>query len=206
MITPASAHHSTSTSATAHVRGLTTDELVRAARRRDPLAWGELVSRYQSMVHSVVRPFRLRDADRADTVQNTWLRALERIDTLRDPERLGGWLAAIARRESLATLRRSGRELPGVIDPTELPAREPGPESAVLAGETRRAVAGVVAALSPRRRAFVHALFYQPEPSYSEISRALVMPTGSIGPTRQRVLCTLRSGLLERGIATPSMV
>ncbi len=191
---------------TTRLATMDTDELVEAARARDPLAWGELVLRYQSMVHSVVRPFRLVDADRADTVQNTWLRALERIHTLRDPERLGGWLAAIARRESLATLRRAGRETPVAVDAMELPAREPGPEPALLARETRRAVAGAVAALPARRRAFVHALFYQPEPSYSEISRTLVMPPGSIGPTRQRVLCTLRSGLAERGFHTPSLV
>jgi RNA polymerase sigma factor (sigma-70 family) len=190
----------------ADVQQWTTDELVRAARGRDRVAWAELVSRYQSMVHSVVRPFLLGDADRADTVQNTWLRALERIDALRDPERLGGWLAAIARHEALATLRRAGREVPVAIDTLELAARDPGPEPALLAGETRRAVARAVAALPPQRRAFVHALFYQPEPSYAEISRTLVMPTGSIGPTRQRVLGMLRTGLAERGFATPSMV
>ena len=180
-------------------RDQTTDELVRAARARDPRAWAELVTRYQSMVHGVVRPFRLADADRADTVQNTWLRALERIDTLRDPDRLGGWLTSIARRESLATLRRASREVPVCTERLDGPARDPGPEPALLAGEIRRAVDRAVAALPPQRRAFVHALFYQPEPSYSEIARALVMPVGSIGPTRQRVLCTLRSGLAERG-------
>jgi hypothetical protein len=31
------------------------------------------------------------------------------------------------------------------------------------------------------------------------------MPTGSIGPTRQRVLCTLRAGLAERGYDVPSV-
>lgn len=184
----------------------TIDELVRAARGRDPLAWAELVSRYQRMVHGVVRPFLSRDADRADTVQNTWLRAFERIETLRDPDRMGGWLASIARRESLATLRRSGREVPVAIDTMELPSREPGPEPALLASESRRAVARAVAALPPQRRAFVQALFYDPEPSYADIARTLVMPTGSIGPTRQRVLCTLRSGLQERGYSTPAMV
>jgi RNA polymerase sigma factor (sigma-70 family) len=191
---------------TTPVRDLSTEELVRAVRDHDALAWGELVARYQSMVHCVVRPYRLPDADRADTVQNTWMRALERIDTLRDPERLGGWLSAIAQRESLATLRRSGREVPVAVEAMELPAREPGPEPVLLARETRRAVACAVAALPPQRRAFVHALFYQPEPCYSEISRLLVMPTGSIGPTRQRVLSTLRSRLTERGFASPSLV
>jgi RNA polymerase sigma factor (sigma-70 family) len=200
------AQPATSAPSQAQLRSLTTDDLVRAARGGDPHAWGELVSRYQSMVRSVVRPFRLLDADHADTVQNTWVRAIERIHTLRDPERLGGWLTAIARREALATLRRSGREVPVAIDSMELPAREPGPESTLLTREARHAVAGVVAALPPRRRAFVYALFYQPEPSYSEISQTLVMPTGSIGPTRQRVLCTLRTGLADRGFGASMAV
>ena len=69
---------------------LTTTELVEAACRRDSGAWEELVSRYGALVRGVVASYRLQDADAADAVQMTWLRAFERLDSVREPDRLGG--------------------------------------------------------------------------------------------------------------------
>ena len=78
----------------------TVTELVRAAADGDGRAWGEIVVRYGDLVRATVAGFRLQQADAADAVQNTWLRALERIGTVREPERLGGWLTTVARRHT----------------------------------------------------------------------------------------------------------
>ena len=56
--------------------------LVNAACARDPQAWQEIVRRYRGMVGKVARSYRLSDADTADVLQNTWLRALERREHL----------------------------------------------------------------------------------------------------------------------------
>src|SRR4051794_41809130 len=71
---------------------LSVTELVVLARAGDQRAWREIMTRYGGLVRAVVGSFRLQEADAADTVQNIWLRAVERLDTLREPERLGGWL------------------------------------------------------------------------------------------------------------------
>jgi RNA polymerase sigma factor (sigma-70 family) len=176
-----------------------TSVLVAAARGGDRRAWAELVSRYQGLVRAVAGRFHLQEADVADAVQATWLRALERLDTVQDPERLGGWLTTVAHRECLALISRAGREAPAELEECELGAAEPGPEEAVLAEETRRAVTCVVAALPARRRELIRALFSTAEPSYVEIARSTGVPVGSIGPTRQRALDTLRSELLRAG-------
>ena len=68
-------------------------DLVDAACARDPQAWQEIVRRYRGMVGKVARSYRLSDPDTADVMQNTWLRALERLDTMREPDRLSGWSA-----------------------------------------------------------------------------------------------------------------
>ena len=183
----------TSTTLTA----LTTTELVDGARRRVPGAWDELVSRYGGLVRRVVGTYRLQQADAADVVQNTWLRALERLDTLRDAERLGGWLATTADRECLALLRRSHREVPDERVAGERPAVVPGPEAVVVGKEARLAVGAAVAGLTGRRQALVQALFFDPELPYVEVSQVVGIPVGSIGPTRGRVLRNLR-GTLER--------
>ena len=124
------------------VRGLppSVTLLVRAAHDRERGAWEELVARYQGLVHAVVGSFRLQEADVADAVQNTWLRALERLDTVRDPQCLGGWLATVARRECLALLARARRESPMELVDLAEAGLESGPEAAVVAADTREAV------------------------------------------------------------------
>jgi RNA polymerase sigma factor (sigma-70 family) len=176
-----------------------TADLVAAACRRDPGAWEELMARYGALVRGVVASYRLQDADASDAVQMTWLRAFERMESLRDPDRLGGWLATIAGRECLALMRRSRRETPDDAVAGECVAVGPGPEALVLVEEARGAVRAAVATLTGRRRQLVHALFYLPERDYASLAQDLGMPVGSIGPTRGRLLRSLRSTLEPAG-------
>ena len=80
------------------------------------------MARYGGMVRGVVASFRLQEADAADAVQMTWLRAFERLDSVRNPDRLGGWLATIANRECLALLRRARWETPDETVADDFPA------------------------------------------------------------------------------------
>jgi RNA polymerase sigma factor (sigma-70 family) len=176
-----------------------TAQLVKDACDRQPGAWRELAARYEGLVRAVVGSYRLQEADFADAVQNTWLRALERLHTVRDPESLGGWLTTVARRECLALLARSRRESPTGVEEDQLVVQDPGPEAMVLAEEARRAVAHAVTELPVKPRELVSVLFATPEPNYAEVSRRMGLPIGSIGPTRQRALRTLRYGLTRAG-------
>ena len=176
----------------------TVTELVRAAADGDGRAWGEIVVRYGDLVRATVAGFRLQQADTADAVQNTWLRAVERIGTVRDPERLGGWLTTTAARECLAVLRRSKRELPVDAFIDQVAWTGPTPETRVLREERDRAVDAAVAQLPTRRRQLVDAIFRGADADYAQVSEATGMPVGSIGPTRGRALVELR-GQMKRG-------
>lgn len=178
--------------------------LLRAAGGGNPLAWEELISRYGSLVRATVASFRLREADAEDAVQNTWLRLVERMGTIRDPECLGAWLATTAGRECLALIRRGHRVTPDDVAAEQVVAVDAGPETAVVAGEAHRAVKAAVGELTGRRWLLIHALFYQPDCSYAEVSRATGMPQGSIGPTRGRLLRELRCVLERRGFGPQS--
>ena len=48
---------------------------------------------------TVIRGFRLSEADTADVFQATWFRLVEQLGSIRDGDGLGGWLATTARRE-----------------------------------------------------------------------------------------------------------
>lgn len=180
--------------------------LLRAADEKQPLAWEELMNRYGRLVRSTVASFRLQPADAEDAMQNTWLRALERMDTLRDPERLGGWLATTASRECLGLIRRRQREIPGELADNRLVATEQAPDVEVVTREVHRAVNTAVGELPERRQELIWQLFYQSASSYAEVSHATGMPQGSIGPTRLRVLRELRGTLEQRGFGPQSAV
>jgi RNA polymerase sigma factor (sigma-70 family) len=169
-------------------------ELVRAAAEGDQVAWNGLVDRYDGLVWSVVRSYRLSTADASDVAQTTWLRLVEHLGRLQEPERVGSWLATTARRECLRTLRQSARQVPT----EELPdaGTDVRLDAALLTAERDRALWQAFAGLSERCRALLRILVADPPPSYEEIGAALDMPIGSIGPTRRRCLERLR-GLAE---------
>jgi DNA-directed RNA polymerase specialized sigma24 family protein len=86
-------------------------EWLKGASGGDSRAWDALVQRYANLVWAVARSHRLSSADAADVSQTTWLRLVEHLDRINQPERLGAWLATTARRESLAAIRRGGRHV-----------------------------------------------------------------------------------------------
>jgi RNA polymerase sigma factor (sigma-70 family) len=178
--------------------------LVRAARDGDGESWNALVERYSGLIWAVARSHRLGDADAADVFQTTWLRLVEHLDDIRNPEGLGSWLATTARHECLRVLRvgqrhvlTDGFELPDEAAPSALDAR-------LLADERDAALWRAFATISGRCRSLLRMLVADPPPSYDEVSAALDMPIGSIGPTRGRCLEQLRERLAATGIAAPS--
>src|SRR4051794_18221509 len=67
--------------------------LVALVRSADPVAWRTLTDRYTNLLWHIARGMRLSQDDAADAVQTTWLRLVERVETVRQPESIGSWLA-----------------------------------------------------------------------------------------------------------------
>src|ERR1700746_1123983 len=63
--------------------------LVEAAAKGDQDAWNSLVERFASTVWAIARGHRLNSADAADVFQTTWLRLLEPLDRIEQPQRGG---------------------------------------------------------------------------------------------------------------------
>jgi RNA polymerase sigma factor (sigma-70 family) len=177
--------------------------LVRAAATGHEPAWNRLVDAYAGQVWAIARAHRLGDHDAADVGQATWLRLLEHLDELHDPERVGAWLATTARRECLRVLRAGNRQLPCGDDLPEPVDPGPGVEDALLTCERDAALWTAFGRLRPGDRALLRLLAADPQPSYEETSAALDMPVGSIGPTRARALERLRAELSREGFERP---
>ena len=181
-------------------------DLVRRAAQGDEQAWRGIVDEYGVLVWSVARGFRLNEAQTADAVQTTWLRLVEHLADIRDPERLPGWLRTTTRRACLAVARDHCREQ--VTDDLEQapavswdgPTDDAGPETSAVRHEQQVLVRRAVAALPVHQQALLGLLVASPAPSYAQISARLGMPVGSIGPTRARILARLRTTLETSGV------
>jgi RNA polymerase sigma factor (sigma-70 family) len=178
--------------------------LVAAASRDDQRAWQELVSRFNGMIAAVGRRHGLSPADVSELQQTTWLRLVENLQRIRQPERIGGWLATTARRESLLLLRRAARYTAGADQMlANMPSLDvPDPDAGPLAEEREAAVRAAWTKLKPRCREMLSLLTKDDAMPYKDLARLLNIPVGSIGPTRGRCLEHLRRLVEEEGLTT----
>ena len=173
--------------------------LVRAAAAGDSKAWNGLVSRYVALLWSIAFRHGLNENDAADVVQNTWLRLFEHIDDVREPARVGSWLATTAQREALRIVAQHKRMVPSDDEATFDGAdRLQAPvDEQLLARELADQAVAALEALPPTWRALVVALTQDPPLTYEEIVADLGVPIGSIGPTRGRSVRKLRELVSE---------
>jgi RNA polymerase sigma factor (sigma-70 family) len=180
--------------------------IVSAAAHGDQQSWDLIVARYSGLLWGVTRAHRLGTADAADVVQTTWLRLVEHLPQIRNPEGIGSWLATTARRECLGLLRSGARcqpseEIELLVDAG---AEHAELDSALLTAERDAELWAAFNRLPTRDQALLRLLAVDSPPSYQEISAALGMPIGSIGPTRARSLERLRRELLRATRRAPA--
>ena len=81
-------------------------ELVLRAQRGDSRALSQLVSQYRRAGYRVAMGILHSPEDAEEAIQEAWIKVVQRIGTLRTPERFGSWLYRIAANEALALRRR----------------------------------------------------------------------------------------------------
>jgi RNA polymerase sigma factor (sigma-70 family) len=173
-------------------------QLAAEAASGNTASWEELVRRFGPRLHRIAGSHGLDEASAADVVQTTWLRAFERLHMLREPAAVGGWLATIARRESVTMVRGRSRErLVDTYDSLDGPDDDGRtPEDEITALDQNEQVRAALHRLPLRDRQLLTMLMASRAPSYTAASAALNMPVGSIGPTRARSLAALRRELV----------
>lgn len=176
-------------------------DLLRAAARSEPEAWQQLVQRFNGRIISIARSYGLDHTDVADVTQIVWIRLFDHLDRVREPERVGAWLATTTRNECLHTLKRRRRVTPtsdlDLLDDVDAP----DPLEDIRTSERHSMMSGMIEALPAKHRDLMRMLLLDPAPSYKVISSTLGIPTGSIGPIRQRSLSLLRGKCVAAGIS-----
>jgi RNA polymerase sigma factor (sigma-70 family) len=174
-------------------------ELVATAAAGDASAWDELVREFSGLVRSIARCHRLSDADAADAAQATWLLLFQHLDRIKEQARVGAWLATTARRECLRVLRGTHRYVALEDESDYVETDDAAADTALLAEERDRALRRCFSRLRATDQQLLTLLMSDEQLAYSEISAALAIPVGSIGPTRSRALDRLRVELASDG-------
>jgi RNA polymerase sigma factor (sigma-70 family) len=170
-----------------------------ASAAGDERAWDELLDRFGSTIWAITRAHRLGDADAADVTQATWTALLTHLDQVKDPDRVGAWLATTARRECLRLLGQSRSIVPHGDELPEVEAQQPQLADGLEIDERDAALWRSFGRLRDSDQALLRLLITDPAASYDEISAALDIPVGSIGPTRARALERLQRELRRDG-------
>jgi RNA polymerase sigma-70 factor (ECF subfamily) len=94
-------------------------------------------------------------ADAQDLTQEVFIKALQRQDQLKDPEKAAHWLSRIASNAAIDHMRRHGRvtfcELDGVAEPLSSPPSD-SPEQLLLRSERAALLDGGLDTLTTRER------------------------------------------------------
>lgn len=167
------------------------------ARAGEIDALNDVVSELNPLLWHVARAEGLTVDDAVDVVQTAWLELLRRLHEIRSPQALTAWLITTVRRGAWRSRRRQRREDGSGTDVLEaLPDPVPTADDQLELEERRRTLWRHFQTLPDRCRALLRVVAMVDRPDYDEVSVALGMPRGSIGPTRGRCLAKLRAMLL----------
>lgn len=175
-------------------------ELIARCLAEDGDAWATMVRRYQRLIASITRKFKLSDEDAADVYQAVNLSLFQQIHSLRDHEKLSSWIITVTVRECWK-LRERQRRTDSLDDPdVPEPSREAQMDETIHLLERQHLLRRAVVALPENCRTLIELLFFQTSSnSYEELSRRLGRPIASIGPTRGRCLEKLKKNLESVG-------
>ncbi len=177
---------------------LADNELVERTRAGDVRSYEELVRRYERLVGRVIYPYAGSDAAVEDLVQETFLRAYDRLATFNPDYRFKTWLLAIANNLGIDTLRRR-RDIVEFNTDLHAPSTR-GPEVAAAEAERARSVQDAVLTL-PETYSVPLVLRYAEDLTYSEIAETLDITIPALKSRLFRARNMLAEKLKEKGEA-----
>ena len=172
------------------------DTLVGAARAGDRSAFGLLYDRYARMVHGILL-CRVPPREVDDLVQEVFLLALRKLDSLRDLSRFGAWLGTITRNRANDYYRNASR----VEQPIE-PAEEEKAQSRSTDHVVEQEAAMTLAVLRTLPETYREPLMFRLVEGMTglEIAARLGLTHGSVRVNLHRGMLMLREKLAKRAV------
>ena len=161
----------------------------------------ELYDAHASAVYTLARRILRHPADAEEVVQEVFAQAWTQAGRYDwDRASVAGWLLMMTRARALDALRaRDARpDRTRSIELPEIPARNPGPEMALLSSDAIHRVRSVMRELDETLRAPVELAYFEGL-SQSEIAARLNQPLGTVKTRLRNAVAKLRDALNQRG-------
>lgn len=193
-------------------------DLIERCISKDRAAWMEFVGRFQGVATTAIK-MRLRRSgysfqleDVKDIVQNVFLDIWERnkLEQLRDRERIEGWLAIVSQNAAIDYIRRNsskGRILISAFESQEGEVLDPldsiagpslNPAEATAAQQLSEDLADLMKSLSPKERLAV-TLNVLYEKTHHQVAQILRIPVNTASSLIRRTKNKLKKELEKRG-------
>lgn len=178
--------------------GMDDARLVERYLAGDTEAMGEIYDRHGSDVYRYLVSM-IGDHDAEDVLQETFIKAGDKLGDYADAGNLRGWIFTIARNAALDRIRKRKRhgERPLPEDDAVMaPADGPRPEAAAEAGETAERIREALETLNPAQKE-VFVLREEAGMSFKEISEMLDIPLNTALSHMHRAVGALRKTLAD---------
>ena len=138
-------------------------ELIRQTLAGDTAAFDQLVKTYRSTIYASVFSYINNSADAEDLTQRIFIRAYERLATLRDLDRFLPWLQQIAHNACKDWLRRQNDSTTDLeaVDDTDFAETTPSSEEIALKREIEAVVREAIGALTETDRKLVEGRYIE---------------------------------------------
>jgi RNA polymerase sigma-70 factor (ECF subfamily) len=170
------------------------DDTFSKARAGDPVAFGAIVRRHQSMVFTIALHVLRNPAAAEDLAQEVFLELYRSMERIESEAHTIAWLRRVTSHRCIDELRRAHRRHELLVE--TLPDWGALPPSRELFLESR--LPALVGRL-PARARMVMILRYQEDLDLSAISETLAMPVNTVKSHLRRSLAVLRAALLKEG-------
>lgn len=152
--------------------------LVRRAIAGDARAFEMLVRRYSGPAFAVALGIMKEPADAEDVVQDSFVKALERLEEC-DPTKFGAWFLRVVRNRAHSVRRYLGVRDAAPLDAVAAASGAPGPEQDTERSELRAQLLEAMAELTEVQRQVL--LLHDMEGwKHREIGESLGMPEGTV--------------------------
>ena len=171
-----------------HPDELVVEQVLRGEREK----FGILVERYQRQIYRFLRGMGLEHDDAADVMQSAFVRAYDKLSTLKGGDRFRVWLYSIAANQARNYLRSQSRLLP--LKDLEIPAEDENADLPMERKRLRDMIDGSLARLPEEQRRVVLLRIYEDLP-FKDVAAVCGITLSSAKVTYHRALKTMQRWL-----------
>lgn len=178
--------------------------LLTRCRAGDQSAWDDLVDRYQRLIYAVPRRAGLTEEEAADVFQEVFVTLLDKIDDIREPDKIRSWMVTTAKFKTWAVIRGTkdhyspateeemDAEMAAIVDASPLA------DQMLIEVEEQHMIRSALKLIEERCQQILSMIYLcDPAASYAEVAAAIGVGETSISPLRTRCLKKLEKVLAK---------